>query len=216
MTEHAHSVNGTTGGELLPAHPNPGEDISGLVTGDHARLHATGRWSRFEDIPVHGDALVGKADHVIRFYFENVDGFRFSSHNDKYKKHKINNKQRFLNHLFSRLEVDIFGGVEIRQQHDMIPLTQKISRQFDLRDGSKVQTSHNVHERFSAHQQGGTCIIANELVSSYVTEQGADPEGLGRWSWIKLAGHQNTTRVVVVYMPCQTRKQATHATMAQH
>ena len=84
MSEHAHSVNGTTGGELLPAHPNPGEDNSGLVTGDHARLHTTGRWSRFEDIPVHGDALVGKADHVIQFYFENVDGFRFSSHNDKY------------------------------------------------------------------------------------------------------------------------------------
>ena len=86
----------------------------------------------------------------------------------------------------------------------------------DLREGSKCQTSHNVHERFGLCQQGGTCITANELTGSYVVEQGADDEGLGRWSWMKLAGKGVTTRIVVAYFPCNTRKQAINATMAQH
>ena len=39
---------------------------------------------------------------------------------------------------------------------------------------------------------------------------------MGRWSWIKLTGRTTTTRIVVAYIPCNTRKQAVQATMAQH
>ena len=85
----------------------------------------------------------------------------------------------------------------------------------DLREGSRVQRSHNVLERFSKCQQGGTCITANELVGTFVTTQGSDEEGLGRWSWIKLQGNNISTRIISAYMSCITRKEAVHAIMAQ-
>ena len=80
----------------------------------------------------------------------------------------------------SRLEVDIFGATETRQQWDLLPHSQSLSKQMGLREGVKCQTSHNVHERFSKIQQGGTCMIANEEVAQYTTIQGADEEDLGR------------------------------------
>ena len=64
-------------------------------------------------------------------------------------------------------------------------------------------------------QQGGTYLLAHEAIGSFVSEQGSDPEGPGRWSWLKLSGKSITTRVVVAYMPCTTRKQAVYATIAQ-
>ena len=111
--------------------------------------------------------------------------------------------------------MDIFGGVETRQQYDMLPSNLKLSKQLDLREGSRTQTSHNVYERFSTVQHGGTCILAQEAIGSFVSEHGSDTEGLGRWSWLKLTGKSITTRIVVAYMPCTTRKQAVYATIAQ-
>ena len=49
----------------------------------------------------------------------------------------------------------------------------------------------------------------------HVTTQGSDEEGLGRWSWVKLQGNENKTRIITAYMPCVTRKEAVYATMAQ-
>ena len=164
---------------------------------------------------MHGDNLVGKADGNIRFYFENVDGFVVPTNKNSKKTKYNNNKQTYLSNLFSRPEVDIFGGVETRQQYDMLPSNLKLSKQLDLREGSRTQTSHNVHERFSTVQQGGTCILAQEAIGSFVSEQGSDAEGLGRLSWLKLSGKSITTRIVVDYMPCTTRKQAVYVTLAQ-
>ena len=98
----------------------------------------------------------------------------------------------------------------------MLQKMMKMERQLDLREGARCQTSHNVHERFGINQQGGTCLAVNEMMGGFVTEQGVDEEVLGRWSWIKFTGKTVITRIVVAYMPCSTRKQAVHATMAQH
>ena len=174
----------------------------------------SGKWSKFEDVPVHGDKLTGKPEDCIRLYFENVDGFVIPS--NQIKKNKINNKQTYLRQLLLRLDADVFGGVETRQHFDLLPKVQSLERQLDLREGSRCQTSHNIHERFGLCQQGGTCITTNELTGSYVVEQGNDQEGLGRWSWMKFSGKGVTTRIVVAYFPCNTRKQAVQATMAQH
>ena len=173
-----------------------------------------GKWSKFEDVPVHGDKLTGKPDDCIRIYFENVDGFVVPDNQNK--KNNINNKQNYLRQLLLRLDADVFGGVETRQQFELLPKVHSLERQLDLRDGSRCQTSHNLHERFGVCQQGGTCITTNELTGGYVIEQGADEEGLGRWSWMKFSGKGVTTRIVVAYIPCNTRKQAVQATMAQH
>ena len=84
-----------------------------------------------------------------------------------------------------------------------------------LREGTKCQTSHNVHERFGKIQQGGICMIANEEVAQYVTTQGSDEEGLIRWNWMRIAGDGAATRIIIAYIPCATRKRAISATIAQ-
>ena len=76
----------------------------------------------------------------------------------------------------------MYGGVEPRLQFDMLPKSKCLSKQLGLHDGSKCRTSHNVHERFGRCQQGGTSIAATEAVGSFVTDSGADTEGLGCWS----------------------------------
>ena len=40
-------------------------------------------WTKFADVPVHGDALAGKADGDCRFFFENIDGFGVNVNNAK-------------------------------------------------------------------------------------------------------------------------------------
>ena len=158
--------------------------------------------------------MSGKANNTIRILFENVDGFVVPDKRDK-KPNKNKYKQSYLNNLFSRLEIDIFGATETRQQYDLLPHSQRLSKQMGLREGTKCQTSHNIHERFSKNQQGGTCMVANEEVSQYVTSQGSDEEGLGRWSWMRLAGSGAATRIITAYIPCVTRKKAITATIAQ-
>ena len=86
--------------------------------------------------------------------------------------------------MFSRLDIDMFGATETRQQWDLLPYSHSLSKQMGLREGTKCQTSHNVHERFGKIQQGGTCMVANEEVAQYITTQDSDEEGLGRWSWM--------------------------------
>ena len=171
-------------------------------------------WSKFQDVPVHGDPLSGKPAHTTRIYFENVDGFIIQEGIRK-KKHKNNYKQSYLSQLLSRLDVDICGGAETRLQWDLVPKSKSLRHQLGLREGARCCTGHNVHERFGRCQQGGTFMVATEQVGAYVTTMGADKEGLGRWCWMKLVGQTVTTRVIVAYQPCSTRKQAIHATMAQ-
>ena len=58
-------------------------------------------------------------------------------------------------------------------------------------------------------------MIANEEVTQYITTQGSDEEGLGRWSWMRIAGDGAATRIITAYIPCTTRKRAISATIAQ-
>ena len=61
-------------------------------------------------------------DHDIKYYFENVDGFTIPKNT---KPNNLNNKQIYIKQLLSILEVDVCGCVEIRQQSDMIKISEK-------------------------------------------------------------------------------------------
>ena len=169
-------------------------------------------WTQFQDIPVHGDALCGKSDGMIRLYFENVDGYSV----DVQKHYKDNRKLKYLNNLLQRLEVDVMGAVETRTHWDLLPGTHGLSRLLDQRDGGRCCGSHNKHERFSLFQQGGTCVASAETMVDSFVDSGVDTSGLGRWSWIRMKGRNTITRIVVAYSPCVTRKTAQSATIAQH
>ena len=168
-------------------------------------------WTKFADVPVHGDALAGKADGDCRFFFENIDGFGVNVNNSKLSDKNI----KYYNSLIQRLEVDFLGGAESRAQWDMLPRTHALPRLLNLREGSRSCSGHNVHERFSIKQQGGTFLAAMPQVGETVVEMGKDETGLGRWCWMKLTGQLVSTRVIVAYQPCVTRKLATSATLSQ-
>ena len=52
-------------------------------------------------------------------------------------------------------------------------------------------------------QHGGTAVILRDELVAYVTNSGADPSGLGRWSWYLLEGEEGfRTRVISAYAPC--------------
>ena len=109
--EHAHSNDGTDGGEPFLSQAQGNENATNTFQGKQR----SGMWSKLRDIPVHGDPITGKANNTIRIYFENVDGFVIPD-GHIYKKHKNKYKQKYLSLLMSRLEVDVYGGAETRLQ----------------------------------------------------------------------------------------------------
>ena len=169
-------------------------------------------WTLLEDIPVHGDELGAKEDANIRIYFENIDGFCV---NPRSPAHNNNHKLKYFNTLISQLEVDIYGGAETRTNWSMLPATHRIDRLLQLRDGGSAIAAHNKHEKFSIAQQGGTFLATMAPVVDIISDRGADPTGLGRWCWITLSGTTTTTRIIVAYAACSSRKQAHSATIAQ-
>ena len=51
-------------------------------------------------------------------------------------------------------------------------------------------------------QRGGTALVLREELAPYVIDSGADPSGLGRWSWCQLGGSEGIkTRIVSAYAP---------------
>eukprot|EP00957_Ditylum_brightwellii_P168599 12832847-Ditylum_brightwellii.AAC.1 len=53
------------------------------------------------------------------------------------------------------------------------------------------------------HQQGGTYIGETNRMSGRIIDKNCDPSGLGRWSYVKIAGRdQQQVTVVTAYRPC--------------
>ena len=169
-------------------------------------------WTLLEDIPVHGDEIKSKHEDNVRFYFENIDGFSVNISKQVYNN---NDKIKYFNSLLSRLEIDVVGGAEARTNWSMVPGSHQLSHLLQQREGARTITAHNIHERFSIAQQGGTFMSATEFNQGLIETSGCDETGLGRWCWMKFKGTTASTRVVMAYGACVTRKQAQNATIAQ-
>ena len=130
MVEHAHSTNGTDRGE----HTSSIEPEDGINERPKDRTNRQRekcrRWNKLEDIPVYGNKIKGKKDNVIRLYFENVDGLGIPCNENSINNNKETGKQQYLSRLFTKLDVDIFGGVEVRQQWDLIGKTKDLANKW--------------------------------------------------------------------------------------
>ena len=65
--------------------------------------------------------------------------------------------------------------------------------------------------------RGGTAITIDSYMGSHKTQDGsgADPTGLGRWTWVRVRGKDNMhTRFISAYKPCRS-KATTGTTWAQ-
>jgi len=85
------------------------------------------------------------------------------------------------------------------------------------KNGAKIVTGYNTHERLCARQQGGTCVGIFDLLASYYSSTGHDPSGLGRWTSLLMVGKDDKkTRVVSAYIPCRSNKGGYSTVYAQH
>jgi hypothetical protein len=102
------------------------------------------------------------------------------------------------------LNIDIFGFAELNQQmsHGKTKWTNPIRKIF--------QYSRNVHSESSVttksnYKPGGTMTIITGKWQSRVSEVGADPKGLGRWSYIKISSKKRNLIIITAYRPCTSQ-----------
>ena len=68
-----------------------------------------------------------------------------------------------------------------------------------------IGVAYNIQQRVTGKkkkQQGGTATLLKDKIAHRHKDNGFDPTGLGRWSWVRISGKQGCiTRFVTVYCP---------------
>ena len=158
---------------------------------------------------IHGDKLGTKRDGVARIVFENWDGCApWKPRNDK-----ILQARRFVR----KIGADAYLGAETRANWDKIHHDGTLAQIFRSNTELKAVAAHNKHESDGRSQEGGTCLIVFDFLTSVTAEMGTDDTGLGRWCWARFRGKDNhTTRVISAYQPCRANKRKLRSVYEQH
>ena len=144
----------------------------------------------------YGDPLGPKASGHLRILLQNPN--KISAQNDFVDFQYI--CQRMLAH-----DVDIFGlsesGVDWKQGYPRNKCN-KIMR--DFWPHSRLIGSTSDIPSKEVVQFGGTCTVVTDKWTGRIESSGSDPQGLGRWSYVRLNG-KNGRRVtiVTVYQVCK-------------
>ena len=144
----------------------------------------------------YGDPLGPKASGHLRILLQNPN--KISAQNDFVDFQYI--CQRMLAH-----DVDIFGlsesGVDWKQGYPRNKCNQ-IMR--DFWPHSRLIGSTSDIPSKEVVQFGGTCTVVTDKWTGRIESSGSDPQGLGRWSYVRLNG-KNGRRVtiVTVYQVCK-------------
>ena len=108
--------------------------------------------------------------------------------------------QRMLSH-----DVDIWGlsesGIDWKQGFPRHRCTQILK---DFWPHSKLIGSTSDIPSTEVTQYGGTCTVVTDKWTGRIEDSGSDPNGLGRWSYVRLNG-RNGRRVLLltVYQVCK-------------
>lgn len=148
---------------------------------------------------LYGEPMGPKAPNVYRIISNNIGCLGMDSIG--------NSKQNSLKDWLVQNEVDIVGWQEIGLAQHMFQKHERLAER--LRDYRRkqirVSSSNNKHEAIEKFQWGGTATIAYDTLANMARSSGADEDGIGRWSWIQLEGHNNRRiRVISAYNPCRT------------
>ncbi len=116
-----------------------------------------------------------------------------------------------LNKLMADYGIDVLAGCETWTDWQFIKKEDdRFCNLFD--NGQPTPGSHtlNINDyNIKRDQWGGTGVTASGRFASFVTLQGAETTGLGRWSWIYVGGGGKLTRVIVAYQPCSPKNRRT-------
>jgi exonuclease III len=164
-----------------------------------ANDHRNGPW---------GDKLGSKTDNIFRYCFANIYGLPISVHHEKHDR---------ITNAIKKHEMDVLGLAEINLNFPQLgPNQQWIHRFPKLQTNSHYST--NKHTTSTAHKlYGGTAYITNQATSPKVSKSGADPTGLGRWTWVKLTGRQGLEiRIINGYRPVRDTSNRAGTVYSQH
>ena len=143
--------------------------------------------------------MIAKKENHTRVCFVNVNGIGVS---------KKSSKSEDIRVFMSQNKIDVMGLAETNVNWSKVAnsntLWERTKTWFETR---KISVAYNTHDKLGKRrqQQGGTATIAQSKVSHRHKDNGFDSSGLGRWSWIRIAGKQGcVTRFVTVYCPVKT------------
>ena len=160
-----------------------------------ARQHA----ASIRRTKIHGDKLGSKPDGVVRIVFENWDGCAPWKARNK----KLIEARRFVR----RISADAYLGAETRANWKQLPHQNLLPQLFQSETEIRAIAAHNQNEDDGRAQEGGTCLLVFDFLTSVVGDMGIDPTGLGRWCWTTFVGKDNhTTRLVAAYQPVRSSK----------
>ena len=103
-------------------------------------------------------------------------------------------KQQQIFRWWQRDRVDVAMLTETGRYWPALPEEERWKERIrgKFEDGVHSSLAFNLHEKRSSlegsHQYGGTGTFVIGQMSHRVRDSGQDPSGLGRWSWIRLAG----------------------------
>ena len=141
-----------------------------------------------------------KGDDDLTFLGANINSLAYWS--------RYSNKAERLKHIFAKYGIDSAGLQEVCINWAQVPASKTLAQMLrNAAEHTRSVASYNKREGKGRGtgkvQRGGTAIILREELTAYVTNSGADPSGLGRWSWYLLEGEEGfRTRVISAYAPC--------------
>ena len=158
----------------------------------------------------YGDKMIKKkSSKTIRVVFQNVNGFLPVNGDDK---------KELIRNFINDNRVDIFMMAEVNVNWKIVgvkenlrSLTRKWFR------NSRVAVAHNLLSGSKTpHQPGGVSTIVAGDLSASVIKSHNDKRMMGRWTSTTIRGRLNKiTRVVTVYVPCNSRTHGCKAVFSQ-
>ena len=156
-----------------------------------------------------GDPLPSKTSSSFRILFQNANKIPTSGSSDK--------SSTFIN-LPKQFNLDVFGFSEVGLDWRLVDEANSMwERTRNKYRSCKSVTRHNTNDPpTNPLQYGGTGMMAVNEAVSRIVGIGGDTTGLGRWSWTRLQGQNNThVRVISAYRPC-TNNSDIGSTYQQH
>jgi hypothetical protein len=136
-----------------------------------------------------GDTLASKPNSVFRYCFANIYGLPIAVNHEKHDR---------ITNTMNKHEIDVFGLAEVSLNFPQLSPDQQWIHRFP-----KLKTnSHYATNKHSTSQDrklyGGTAYLTNTAASPKVADSGADPTGLGRWTWVKLTGRRGLAIRIII------------------
>jgi Reverse transcriptase (RNA-dependent DNA polymerase) len=203
-----HTPNNNNHGTAFPFHQSStqtqnetypkgtsGKTMTGITGALHVTLNKSKNNKAYMSSTHHnqttwGDSLPKPQKNTFRVYFQNINGLHLQ---------RPNNNLLFNLESMQQMEVGLFGWAETNTNW-LNPATQSLFRQSanKILNTTKITFSTSSIPTTSKYKPGGTCTtLVGKWGGRATQEAGADPTGMGRWSYITLQG-KNTTSITII------------------